>query len=246
MVSGTRLLPALAIFCATAFGQQVGDPSPAFDVASVKLTQYRRPLEGPSYSYVKIVSPGRLVASNASLYECIEWAYQIKEYQFSGPEWLKSGGQNYDIEGVAPPETSPVQMRLMLQKLLTERFDMKVHHESRTLPVYDLLVAKNGPKLEPANTDGQAGFSSAGGRMVSQRATMAGFASWLSREVDHPVINKTDLTGFFAIKLEWIREGDSPSIFAALQEQLGLKLQAARAPVDILIVDRAQRIPTAN
>src|SRR5437016_4089737 len=149
MVSGTRLLLALEVFCATAIGQQVGNGSLAFDVASVKLTQYRRPVEGPSYSYVKIVSPGRLVASNASLYECIEWAYQIKEYQFSGPDWLKSGGQNYDIEAVAPPKTSPEQMRLMLQRLLTERFDMKVHHESRTLAVYELVAAKSGPKLQP-------------------------------------------------------------------------------------------------
>ena len=187
---------------------------------------------------------------NASLYECIEWAYQLKEYQFSGPGWLKAGGMNYDIEAKAPPETPPQQIRLMLQTLLTERFHMKVHRESRTLAVYDLVIAKKGLKLQQASADARPGFSSEGGpagvRMTSQRATMARFANWLSGNVDHPVIDRTDLTGFFAIKLEWAREGDGPSIFSAIQEQLGLVLKASKAPIEILVVDEAEKMPMAN
>jgi uncharacterized protein (TIGR03435 family) len=71
-------------------------------------------------------------------------------------------------------------------------------------------------------------------------------ANWLSGNVDHPVIDKTDLNGFFSIKLEWAREGDGPSIFSAVQEQLGLRLQASKALIDILIVDHAEKLPTAN
>lgn len=239
-----------AAYTACLLAQEAGHNSAAFDVASVKVTQYRRPADGPSFSDVKIVSPGRLVATNASLYECIEWAYHLKEYQFAGPEWLKSGGTNFDIEAKAPPEAPPERIRLMLQTLLAERFHMRVHHESRTRAVYDLVIAKKGIQLQPASTDAQFGFSSQGGwagvRMTSQKATMSGFANWLSRNVDHPVIDRTGLTGFFAIKLEWAREGDGPSIFSAIQEQLGLALQTGKAAIDVLVVDHAEKTPTAN
>ena len=82
--------------------------------------------------------------------------------------------------------------------------------------------------------------------MTSKRATLAGFANWLSRNVDHPVIDRTHLTGFFTIQLEWAREGDGQSIFSAVQDQLGLALQASKAPIDILVVDQAEKTPTAN
>lgn len=239
-----------AAYLACLLAQEAGATNLAFEIASVKVTQYRRPADGPSFSDVRIVSPGRLVATNASLYECIEWAYQLREYQFSGPEWLKSGGTNYDVDAKAPPETRPEQMRIMLQTLLTERFHMKVHRESRTLAVYDLVIAKKGLKLQQASAEAQLGFTSQGGsagvRMTSQKATMARFANWLSGNVDHPVIDRTGLADFFAINLEWAREGDGPSLFSAIQEQLGLALQAAKAPIDILVVDHAEKVPTAN
>ena len=98
MAAAVRRVVFTACTAWALLGQQAETKSPAFDVASVKVTQYRRPARGPSFSEVKIASPGRLVATNASLYECIEWAYHLKEYEFSGPEWVKSGGLNYDIE----------------------------------------------------------------------------------------------------------------------------------------------------
>lgn len=240
-----------AAVCTAGALAQIGEPaSPAFDVASVKATQYRKPADGPSFSDVKIASPGRLVAINASLYECIEWAYELKEYQFSGPEWLKTGGMNYDIEAKAPPDTPPQQIRLMLQTLLKERFHLRLHRESTAVAVYDLVAAKRGLRLRQASEGARPGFRSEGGsagvRMTSERATMAGFANWLSRNVDHPVIDRTGLTGSFAIQLEWARDGNGPSIFSAIQEQLGLALKASRAPIDILIVDYAEKTPAAN
>jgi len=223
---------------------------PSFEVASVKLTSHGRTADGWSFSDVRIVSPGRLVATNASLDECIRWAYQLKEYQVSGPGWLNSDAASYDIEAKAPPETAPQQMRLMFQALLAERFKLTVHHETRTLSVYELVVAKSGPKLQEASSTARPGFSSQGGRggvrMNAQKVTLAGFADWLSRNVERPVIDKNNLTCDFGFKLEWAREGDGPSVFTALQDQLGLKLQATKAPIEILVIDHAEKVPTEN
>src|SRR6266567_6523856 len=131
------LLPG-SVYCQSA-------APPAFEVASVKLAHHERTADGLSFSDVKIAGPGRLVAINASLDECIRWAYQVKEYQLSGPDWLNSNNPTYDIEAKAPPETPPPQVRLMLQALLGERFKLKLHSETRVLPVYELVVANRGP-----------------------------------------------------------------------------------------------------
>src|SRR6266567_2023191 len=110
-----------------------GQSTPQFEVASVKLSQHGRNADGLSFSDVKIASPGRLLAINASLDECIRWAYQLKEYQVSGPNWLNSDAASYDIEAKAPPETPTQQIHLMFQALLAERLNLKVHRETKTL-----------------------------------------------------------------------------------------------------------------
>jgi uncharacterized protein (TIGR03435 family) len=138
----------------------------------------------------------------------------------------------------------------MMQTLLAERFKLALHRETRVLPVYALVVAKNGPKLQEANPDGRAGLTSEGGRsgvrVTSQKAAMAGLAHRLSLDVGRPVLDRTEIKGFFRITLEWAREGDGPSVFAAIQEQLGLKLEATKAPIEILVIDHAQKVPTEN
>jgi uncharacterized protein (TIGR03435 family) len=136
---------------------QSSTPSISFDVASVKFTSHGRNAEGLSISYVKIASPGRLVAINASLQECVEWAYEAKDYQIAGPAWIRSSDEaGYDIEAKAPPETSREQIRLMFQALLEQRFHLKLHRVQKMLPVYLLEVARNGPRLraspEPAGS----------------------------------------------------------------------------------------------
>jgi uncharacterized protein (TIGR03435 family) len=240
----------LLVFMSCGASGQSVEGAPAFDVASVKRTQHSRNADGLSISDVKIASPGRLVATNASLDECIRWAYEAKEYQISGPDWLNSDAASYDIEAKAPPNTPAKQIRLMMQTLLAERFKLVLHRETRVLPVYALVVAKNGPKLQEVNSEGGAGLSSEGGpngvRVTSPKAAMAGLAHRLSLDVGRPVLDRTELKGFFRITLEWSREGDGPSIFAAIQEQLGLKLEGTKAPIEILVIDRAQRAPTYN
>jgi uncharacterized protein (TIGR03435 family) len=232
-----------------AAGQSVA-AAPAFEVASVKLIQKVRNAEGWSFSDVKIAGPGRLVATNASLDECIRWAYEVKEYQVSGPPWLNSDTVTYNIEAKAPPETPAKQIRLMLQTLLAERFKLALHRESRMLSVYNLVVAKNGHKLQEAAPEGRAGLFSDSSltsvNVSSQRASMAGLANKLSLDVGRPVFDRTEIKGFFRISLEWAREGDGASVFTAVQEQLGLKLEGAKAPIEVLVNDHAQRIPAEN
>jgi bla regulator protein blaR1 len=225
-------------------------PRPAFEVASVKLTAHGRNGEGLSISDLKIASPGRLVGTNSSLDECIRWAYDVKEYQISGPDWLNSDAASYDIEAKAPPNTTPGQMRLMLQTLLRERFKLLLHRDTRLLPVYLLMVGKNGPRLEKATLDADEGLTAYGGhagvRVTGDSATMETLAHRLSLDLDHPVFDKTGIPGTFRIRLEWAREGDGPSVFAAVQEKLGLKLEASKAPIEILVIDHAEKVPTEN
>jgi uncharacterized protein (TIGR03435 family) len=239
----------VALTCCGACAQSVAG-TPTFEVASVKLTRHGRDANGVAFSDVKIASPGRLVGINASLQECIEFAYQVKEYQISGPDWLNSDAASYDIEAKAPAQTPPEQIRRMFQTLLAERLKLEFHRETRTLPVYELVVGKKGPKLQPANPEASGVFMSRGGRdgvkATSERASMADLAHRLSRDLDRPVFDRTGITGSFRITLEWAREGDGPSIFTAIQEELGLKLDPAKGPIEVLVIDHAEKVPRAN
>ena len=248
-VAGPILVGLANAPCSRAQSQGEAASRPAFEVASVRLTAHGRNAEGLSISDLKIASPGRLIGTNASLDECIRWAYDVKEYQISGPGWINSDAASYDIEAKAPPNTTPGQMRLMLQTLLRERFKLVLHRDTKLLPVYLLMVAKNGPHLQSAALDADVGLtaygSRAGVRVTGDSATIATLAHRLSLDLDRPVFDKTGIPGTFRIRLEWAREGDGPSVFAAVQE-LGLKLEASKAPIEILVIDHAEKIPAEN
>jgi len=239
----------LLVFLSTAASGQAAAGAQAFDVASVKLTRHGRTADGWSYSDLKVAGPRRFVATNASLDECIRWAYEVKEYQVSGPDWLNSDAASYDIEAKASPDTTEKQIRLMMRTLLAERFKLMLHSETRMLPVYTLVVAKNGPRLQAAGSNGSDGLTSEGSRervrVTAQKATMAGLAHRLSLDLGRPVVDRTGLGGAFRITLEWAREGDGPSVFTAIQE-LGLKLEGTKSPIEVLVIDRAEKVPTAN
>jgi uncharacterized protein (TIGR03435 family) len=249
MRNGTRLSGVIVVLI-IAPELAHSDPASAFEVASVKLTSHGRTADGWSYSDVDIPSPGRLVATNGSLQELIVFAYQVKDYQLSGPDWLNSDAACYDIEAKAPPGTPKNQMRLMLQTLLAERFKLALHRETRMLPVYALVIAKNGQKMHEAGPDQPAGFNSQGGRekvrINSSKASMEDLAFRLSRDLDRPVLDRTGIKGSFRITLEWAREGDGPSVFSAIQQELGLKLESTKAPIEVLVIEHAERIPTEN
>lgn len=221
----------------------------AFDVASVKLTAHGRTPDGWSRSSIDLVSPGRLVAINASMEECIRWAYDVKAYQIIGPTWLNADEACYDIEAKAPPETKHEDMHRMLQTLLAERFKLALHREERMLPVYELVVSKNGPKGLQAAAEGNNSTHSIGGHVTAKGVSMAEWAHQLSRYTKMPVYNKTGIAGAFDFKLDYQGSGQDealPTLFTALQDQLGLKLQAVKAPVEVVVIEHVERVPSGN
>ncbi len=231
-----------------AFGQFTAH-APSFDVASLKPN--RTGVNGGSLSR----SGGRIVFDNVSLRECIALAYGIatgRDYELSGPAWLDSA--KFDVVATFPPETSRAAVREMLQTLLAERFHLTTHRENKTIKGYALVVAKGGPKLKEAG-NGEDAFIFGEGHVTARALSLSSFADRLSGPVfklEQPVVDMTGIKGVYNFTLAWAPEGVSvdghsdPSLFTALQEQLGLKLEVREMPAEILIVDHADRIPAGN
>ena len=174
-----------------------------------------------------------------------------QRYIDGGPSWLDS--QNYFIDAKVDgdQQLTSDQMKPLLQNLLAQRLGLKVHRESRLVAGFEMIVAKGGPKLQPTKGEGswgQIGPSSLSGSKENA-ATIAQFLSYAIRQ---PVVDKTGLTGSYDIHLSYAplndpnANSDLPDIFTAIQEQLGLKLVPAKVPVDYLVIDHVDRIPTEN
>ena len=224
---------------------------PEFEVASVK-----RDLSETGVDRVRI-SKGDVVIQNVSLKRLISMAYGIpdsREYLLSGPDWLDS--ERFDISAKYPPETPDEGVLPMLQKLLGERFGLAVHHETRQISGYALVVGKGGPKLHPAaKPDPLPMFRALPGHASGASASMPDLADRLSRapfQLDRPVVDFTGLTGRFDLTLEWSpvdasgENAAGPSVFTAIEEQLGLRLEPRKMPLEVLVVDRANRVPAEN
>jgi uncharacterized protein (TIGR03435 family) len=190
-----------------------------------------------------------------------------------GPKWLESA--HFDIVAkldpatiaqlkLLPPQQGPQQMQSMFQQLLADRFQLKTHWETRELPVYALVVAnaKAGPTLTPAKDPAHGGTSAGNGQLQAVSATLAEIAEVMTQEASgelgRVVIDKTGIEGKYDIRLKWTPDNAPapllngapdpnapPSIFTAIQEQLGLKLESAKGPVQVLVIDRAE-MPTEN
>lgn len=243
----------------------LGTAQTTFEVASVKPN-----LSGAQGGSVRLTPGGRLVAQNAPMRMLITAAYDVRDFQLlGGPAWMAS--ERFDIEAKAAGNPSQDQISQMLQALLAERFQLMVHRETRELPIYRLMVAKGGSKLQaakagectpmvppparfdPATLRPCGGFNNNVGMMLGGRVAMAKLASGLSRTLGRTVVDETGLSGSYDIELRWTPDDaqpapDSaapPSFFTAIQEQLGLRLESGRGPVEVLVVDRVER-PTGN
>ena len=229
-------------------------PPPAFDAASVKRSAPQEMGKGTGSNMR--ADPGRLTCTNVTLKRYLVAAWGLKEYQVSAPEWMND--ERYDLSATMAAGTPTNEVLQMLQGLLTERFRLVSHRETKEMAVYALVVDKSGVKLKPAEGFGGTSVSSSPkGRSMRANVTMKSFAATLSGLVDKPVIDMTGLAGGFNINLEWVpedmavnpKEGSEvpsgPSIFMALRE-VGLRLEARKAPVEVLVVDRGEKIPAAN
>lgn len=226
----------------------------SFDVASVKTSTFGKSgMEGTTRSRVD-TTPKSVTLRNVTLGDCLQWAYNVKSYQISGPATLSAA--RYDIRAVVEADVPVNQLRLMLQDLLTKRFQLALHRETKPMPVLELVIAKGGPKLPPPKPDTLTHSTESlprveNGGFVFADTTMAEFASKLSllRGVELPVIDRTGISGAYDITLkqaaEAIRQDDGTPISTFLQEQLGLKLVAGKAPMEVLVVDRIGK-PTEN
>jgi uncharacterized protein (TIGR03435 family) len=226
---------------------------PRFDAASIRPTQDRR-------DESMMVNPGGIIYSRVRLHDVVEAAYGVMSYQVSGPAWLESDA--FDINGRAEGTHSREELMQMLQTLLADRFKLALHREQKELPVYTLLVGKNGPKLRAAEEDGEVSMGPAAGGIGFQRITMTDFASrFLSRlpPIGRPVIDKTGLPGRYDFTLSLAPRADAKpddmkraaleegfSLFAYALDQIGLRLEAQRAVIDLLVIDHIERVPTEN
>jgi uncharacterized protein (TIGR03435 family) len=220
-----------------------------FEAASVKVNRSGRNPGSTGRS------GGQLVFENTSLREAIAIAYGTgvdRDYAVSGPAWM--GSERYDIVAKVPAETPRPQVMLMLQALLAERFHLRVHRESKEMRVYRLTVARSGAKLKSVPA-GEGGFTFRTGHVSCRAESMDDFAGKLSRPVfglDVPVIDASGLAGAYDFTLDWTPDGvqpepaPGPSLLAALEEQLGLKLVPSRGRIEVLLIDRVERIPTEN
>lgn len=245
--------------------------SSKFEVAAIKSSKPGTGLR------VQFTPSGRVVIQNATLRFLIKIAYDVGDQQIEGgPAWINS--KRFDLEA-KPGETAMGDLKDMseeqrkefreqdhirLQNLLADRFGLKLRRESRQMPIYAMVVAKNGPKMRQAvDDDGRSGIVGGTGQVSATRVGMEAFAHFLGEQAGRPVLDMTGLTGNYNFALKWspdtnqtagvpdaannIPAGDSsgPTLFTAIQDQLGLKLEAQKSPAEILIVDRAEK-PSAN
>jgi uncharacterized protein (TIGR03435 family) len=274
-----------------------------FEAASVKVA----PL--PANGFINLgppsgpgtADPTRIKYNFNTMKNLLMTAYNVKVFQVNGPTWLDT--ERYDVVATVAPGTTKEQAAIMLQNLLADRFQLKVHRETRELPLYELTIGKGGPKLKSYVVDpnGPTTLDFAGGpppmgkdgspvvppgatlmmvregkmHMVSKKVTMVRLTDILSNNLRSPVVDKTGITGDYDLDLEFSTDGlagaptpppggfgtgtgpgpgpnpaaggdEAPALITAVQDQLGLKLEQKKGPLEMIVVDHAEKTPREN
>ena len=241
------LVSASIIATIGAFAQSA-IPLPRFEVASIKPstineTGSRNDLSGPN-----------VVFRNYVLRGILQTAFGVNQLALEAPDWL--GDERFDITAKVQDEKANMeQRRQMLQALLIDRFGLVFHLETKMRPGFALVVARSGPKIHPVPDEGGHNNDNHPGKMQRLRTTIDDFASAVSFILRQPVINETHMEGRYNVVLTYAPDygpdvppgaNDGPSIFTAIEEQVGMKLEPRKVPVDVFIVDRCQKMPTEN
>lgn len=232
------------VLAAGAFAQE-------FEVASIRPNR-----SGSTESNLDSLPSGRLTATNITVKELIRLAYGVKDYQVErAPDWIET--ERYDIAAMGPIGSKKLEdEQARVRALLEDRFQLKTHRVTKEGRVFLMVVDKSGSKLKPHN-DGTGTRTRKGcGHLGGMRVTVDVIATMFSRMLDRDVLNRTGLAGKYDFELDWTpdtgpclaADGEAPvreSFFTAVQQQLGLKLEAGRGPVEFLVIDRVER-PSAN
>jgi uncharacterized protein (TIGR03435 family) len=238
---------AAVLLSMAAHAQQQPAARAEFEVVSVK------PGDPADPSSSARTTPGGLEMRNTTLKNLVRSAYQLNEYQLEGgPKWMDSA--RFNIDAKLPAGVPRDQIPQMMQALLADRFKLEFHRATRTLPEYALVVAKGGPKLPVAGEDDLKRVRSSQGdrQLKAWGMPISSLANMLISAVGAPVLDRTGLDGKYNFILEFAplfgtpREDETlPTIFVVLQEKLGLKLEAIKGPVEVLVIDRAE-MPAEN
>ncbi|MGA2730964.1 MAG: TIGR03435 family protein [Terracidiphilus sp.] len=241
-------------------------PTPSFDVVSIHLS----PPSPDGHNHIwNDVHESHFRTGNLSIRDLIQYAYYLPKSQIlGGPPWLNSA--MYDIDAKSDPEVdarlkampgdaAAQQKRLMVQALLADRFAFAAHHETRELPIYNLVLAKGGAKFQPSDRSGTT-IDTWRSRMhvAGSDDTIGLLARELAQLQGRVVVNKTGLSGRYDLTLRWTPHdapppllngapdpNAPPGLFTAIQEQLGLKLESSKGPVDVLVIDKIEQ-PSPN
>jgi uncharacterized protein (TIGR03435 family) len=235
-----------------------------FEVASVKASSASQ-ADGKGQRGMK-TSPGTVSMQNVPLKAIVRWAYGVQDYQVEGPAWTER--QGFDIFAKAAGPAKDPELQAMMRTLLEDRLKLVVHRETKIKPIYEMTIAKGGHKLKPSATEGESSFAppkGGGGKMIAhaERTSMAEFAQLLTDPLQCPVIDKTGLKGNFDFTVDLmsyipldasgkaapdkVAVSDRETIVTmAIQQQLGLKLEPKKGPIEIVIIDSAEKIPVEN
>jgi uncharacterized protein (TIGR03435 family) len=240
-------------FAGMLFPHAMVGQQPAFAVASIR----------PSAAEVKFehdgsteTTPDTLHMQDVSVETCIKWAYGVQESQISGPDWIDS--DKFDIIAKADGPATEPQMKLMLQALLADRFKLAFHHQDKELKAFVLTIAKGGAKVTPAAAPDARSFhqNSANGSVVKSM-TIREWGDYISQPLHMPVVDRTGLTGKYDFVLDFTaylpdahnmgpdRPDATSILMAAMEGELGIKMQATKTQVDVMVIDHIEK-PSAN